>query len=291
MGLSAPRRAVGLCSFGDAVIDVVISLSRLPVVDDDVPAEITLVAGGQAANVAAWCAALGARSRLVTKLGTDVLGRLARDSLEFVGVEVLTPAGCGATGVVASMVTPDGSRSMASDRRAIAEFAGDELEDAWFDDCAWLHVSGYALFGERSCGAALEASRLARERGARVSVDLSTALLVGSLGRQEVQRRVQSCGASLVFANAAEYDATGHLDVATTVVKRGARGCLVIEPGSSRELAALPATVVADTTGAGDAFAAGWLLGGPDLALRAARTCLGSYGAMPRMAASMEGTR
>jgi ribokinase len=62
----------------------------------------------------------------------------------------------------------------------------------------------------------------------------------------------------------------------TVVVKLGARGCRV----GDRELPALPAEVV-DTTGAGDAFAAGFLLGGPELALEAAARCVAAVGAGP----------
>ena len=78
----------------------------------------------------------------------------------------------------------------------------------------------------------------------------------------------------------AEADLLRGLDVETLVVKRGARGCVVIREGRFEEHAALPAGVV-DTTGAGDAFAAGFLVGGPDLALRAAARCVARMGAMP----------
>ena len=72
----------------------------------------------------------------------------------------------------------------------------------------------------------------------------------------------------------------GEIDAETLVVKRGARGCLVRSGGRTSEYDAVPAAVV-DSTGAGDAFAAGFLLGGPELGLEAAARCIGQMGGMP----------
>ncbi|MDA8147603.1 MAG: carbohydrate kinase family protein [Actinomycetota bacterium] len=269
-----------LCTFGDAAMDVVVELSRLPVADDDVPGGITLSAGGQAANVAAWYVALGGRARLVTRLGDDRAGSLVSTMLADAGVEVVGARG-GRTGIVASMVTPDGKRSMVSDRGAGADLAGLEVEDAWFERSAWLHLSGYALFGEHSSSVAITAGERARRAGAVVSVDLSSAVLVAAVGRAAVRRAVEACGATLVFANAAEHAAAGPLAVDQAVVKLGAAGYVLIDGEGEHRSDALRAATVRDTTGAGDAFAAGWLLGGPALALEAARTCVATVGAMP----------
>jgi fructokinase len=84
----------------------------------------------------------------------------------------------------------------------------------------------------------------------------------------------------LVFANEAEAELVGELDAETVVVKRGARGCVVVDAEGRRELPAVPADVV-DTTGAGDAFAAGFLVGGSSLALDASARCVGMMGATP----------
>src|SRR5436305_1558662 len=82
-------------------------------------------------------------------------------------------------------------------------------------------------------------------------------------------------GPELVFANEEERDAVGGLD-ADWVVKLGPRGARFPEG----ELPARPAEVV-DATGAGDALAAGYLVGGPEVALAAAARCVGRMGAMP----------
>ena len=84
----------------------------------------------------------------------------------------------------------------------------------------------------------------------------------------------------LVFANEAEAEEFGGIGAHTVVIKRGARGCTVRRDGESHDYDAESARLV-DSTGAGDAFAAGFLLGGPELAVSAAARCVATMGAMP----------
>ncbi|MGH3133362.1 MAG: PfkB family carbohydrate kinase, partial [Gaiellaceae bacterium] len=104
-----------VCTLGDLTLDVVVRLARPLAVGGDTDAEIRVAPGGQAANVAAWAAALGASARFIGKRGEDEAGELARAGLSAAGVEVLGPAG-GRTGVICSLVSPGGERSMAADR-------------------------------------------------------------------------------------------------------------------------------------------------------------------------------
>jgi sugar/nucleoside kinase (ribokinase family) len=84
-----------------------------------------------------------------------------------------------------------------------------------------------------------------------------------------------------VFATEKEEDVVGRQSIGGTwIVKRGDRGCSF--DGDQRP--ALPVSAVVDTTGAGDALAAGWIVGGPDLALEAAARCVQQVGAMPPLA-------
>jgi fructokinase len=85
-----------------------------------------------------------------------------------------------------------------------------------------------------------------------------------------------------VFANEEEVAAVGSeaLPEATWAIKRGAAGCAILHAGIRREFSATPATVV-DTTGAGDAFAAGYLVGGVELALETAARAVAKLGATP----------
>ena len=106
-----------VCTLGDLTLDVIVRLGGPVAPGGDVDAEITIGPGGQAANVAAWAAALGADARFVGSTGADDAGALARTRLAALDVEIVGPVG-GANGTICSLVTPSGERSMASDRRA-----------------------------------------------------------------------------------------------------------------------------------------------------------------------------
>jgi ribokinase len=89
---------------------------------------------------------------------------------------------------------------------------------------------------------------------------------------------VTALAPDVVFANEDEERILGGmLPDATWILKRGAAGAWFDED----ERSALPVAEVVDTTGAGDALAAGWIVGGPDLALEAAARCVAQLGAMP----------
>jgi sugar/nucleoside kinase (ribokinase family) len=288
-GLSLPRRcspsiplilrlvAMLVCAFGDLTLDVLVRFTSPVAVDGDTPAEITLSAGGQAANVAAWASALGATARYVGKRGADDVGRLVSARLEATGVEVLGPE-AGRTAVICSLVSPDGERSMGADRGNAVDIRPDELEPAWLDDCDHLFLSGYALLREPARSAAFRAAELARGNGAAVSVDLSTWSAIRDAGVTEFREALAALAPEVVFANEDEERIVGGMlpDV-TWILKRGPAG--VSFDGNER--VAAQAERVVDTTGAGDALAAGWIVGGPDLALEAAARCVAQMGAMP----------
>jgi len=257
-----------VATLGDLVLDVIVRLDEPLVPGDDRPAHTRAGAGGQAANVAAWVAAVGGRARYVGKRGADAAGALVAGELESRGVEVFGPVD-GRTGVVVSIAAA-GERTMASDRGSAPDLAADELDPAWFSVDV-LHVSGYALQRGALAEASLRAGDFARDGGARVSLDLSTWSAIDDAFRA----RVSALAPDVVFAGEREREAFGALD-AEWVVKRGADGVVVdgiVHP-------ARPAEVV-DATGAGDAFAAGYLVGGVGLGLDAAARCVSQLGAMP----------
>jgi sugar/nucleoside kinase (ribokinase family) len=159
---------------------------------------------------------------------------------------------------------------MASDRGVSPALEPRDLDAAWFD-CDVLHLSGYSLLRDPIASASVAAAALAREHGAQVAVDISTWTLVDDSFRE----RVRTITPDIVFATEAERDAVGELDT-RWVLKRGARGLDV----DGRTYASV-ATNVVDTTGAGDALAAGFLIGGAELGLEAAARACAQMGAMP----------
>jgi ribokinase len=264
-------------SLGDLALDVVVRIGGAIARGADTPADVSLSTGGQGANVAAWVAALGGEAAWLGKRASDGAGRLAASDLERREVQLLGPVEKAGNGVVVSLVDETGERSMFPDRGVATLLRPDELEPEWLD-CAHLHVSGYALMAEPVASAAVRAVELARSAGARVSVDLSSWSAIRDTGAARYRALVESLRPDVVFANEDENRVLGGpIGDAAWILKRGARGCSF----DGDERVALPVDGVVDTTGAGDALAAGLILGGPDLALEAAARCVQQAGAMP----------
>jgi sugar/nucleoside kinase (ribokinase family) len=272
-----------ICTFGDLLLDVIVRAPGSALAPGaDTPVETRVATGGQAANVASWVAELGAEARCVAKRGDDVAGQLAATLVAQRGVELLGPVVAGATGVVVALVAADGERTMATDRGVAVELRPDELDPAWFDDCAWLCVSGYALLAEPIAEAALAAARLARAREAQVAIDLSSWSAIRAYGAERFRANLDAIAPDVVFANEPEWEMVGgaYALARTAVVKRGSRGVELRTAEGVEEFEPLGAEVV-DTTGAGDALAAGFLVGGIELGLEAAARCVGQLGAVP----------
>jgi sugar/nucleoside kinase (ribokinase family) len=266
-----------VCTLGDLTLDVIVRLAAPMAPGGDTDAQIVLGPGGQAANVAAWAAALGAQARVVGKTGDDDAGALARRGLARHDVEVVGPVE-GTNGTICSLVSPDGERSMAADRGVAAELRADELDASWFSTADHLFVSGYALMREPTRSAAATAVELARAAGAAVSVDLASWSGIRDAGVEAFRRAVLALAPDVVFANEEEERIVrGPLPGVGWILKRGPEGCSF--DGEERE--AHPVERVVDTTGAGDALAAGWIVGGPGLALEAAARCVATLGSMP----------
>jgi len=262
-----------VCTLGDLLLDVIVRLDSPLERGDDATARTTLAPGGQAANVAAWAAALGAAARLLAVKSDDDAGRLVAAELGARGVDVLGPSGS-RTGVVVSLVSPEGDRTMASDRGSATDLRADDVESDWLA-CDALHLSGYSLMREPIVGAAIRAAALARATGATVSVDLSSWTHIERFG-ERMRDALADVRPDLVLGNEREWDAIGAVDCTTRVVKLGPRGVRV----DGVEHAALTTEAV-DSTGAGDAFAAGYLVGGTKAGLEAAARCVAIVGAMP----------
>jgi sugar/nucleoside kinase (ribokinase family) len=266
-----------ICTLGDLLLDVVVTGQGPLEKAADTYSQVTVGAGGQAANVAAWAAALGATARLVAKRVDDPAGRLLAAEMALRRVEVLGPlvsADAGArTGVVVSLSGFDGERSMLTDRGASPALEAGELRPEWFEGCDWLHLPLYSLVGAPIRGAALTA----RGWAPRVSVDLSSVTVARELAtRGEAGRLLELVHPEVVFATEKEASFFDLSSVPTLVEKLGAKGVRV-----NGQLFAAPPAKVVDTTGAGDAFAAGFLVGGPQLALAAAARAVATRGAMP----------
>jgi len=264
-------------TLGDLLLDVIVRLGEPLAAGADANADTRTSAGGQAANVAAWVAALGGESRCVVRRGEDPAGLWLAGDLIARGVDVVGPTE-GRSGVVVSLVAPGGERTMASDRGTATLLEPDDLDATWFA-CDCLHISGYALLASPIDAAAERAAELARAHGARLSIDLSAWTRIRAYGAASFRERLDALAPELVFGNVEEWDELGEVGE-TRVVKRGASGFDVVR-GDDVERCQARAVSVVDTTGAGDALAAGFLVGGVELGAEAAARCVAQIGAMP----------
>jgi ribokinase len=264
-------------TLGDLLLDVIVRLDEPLTAGADANAQTRTAAGGQAANVAAWVADLGRDARCVARRGDDPAGVWLGAALTALNVDVVGPIK-GRTGVVVSLVGPDGERTMASDRGTATLLEPADLDDAWFA-CDCLHISGYALLASPIDATAVRAAELARAHGARLSIDLSAWTRIRAHGAERFREQLDALAPDVVFGNAEEWDELGEVG-STRIVKRGAAGFDVVDGADVRRCQARDVSVV-DTTGAGDALAAGFLVGGAELAAEAAARCIAQVGAMP----------
>ncbi len=291
----------GLLVVGDVVTDVV-ALHGSPVLaGTDTAADIVLRPGGSGANTAAWAAHLGADARLLARLGYDSsewhAAELARTGVRaHVTVDPDRP-----TAVVIAMVDKTGERSMLTNRGAGGAISEADWDPSLLDGVARLHVSGYTLFAEPGLRLARRAMADAAAAGVAVSVDPAS---TGPLSGFGVERFLEETAtAGLIIPNLAEallLASAGTAEEAAAllserygaaVVKLGGDGALAARDGRVVASAAGVRAEVVDSTGAGDAFAAGFLTAlldgaGEQAALeagcRAGAVCVAQVGGRPR---------
>ena len=255
---------------GDLVLDVVAAPVGPIAPGSDVAGSVTFRAGGSAANTARAVARHGGRSTFVGAVGDDGLGRRLVASLRSEGVTVRRVSTDRPTARLVALVGADGERSFVTDRGAADELRASHLRPAWFRGVDALHLPAYSLMSASLWEAALAAASMARALGqAAISVDLASSAPLRSLGRTAARERIGSLAPDLLFGTTAEVaaiatDEAELLDLAPlVVVKAGDAGCRVLVCGDGRvrslEVMA-PRLRAADSTGAGDAFDAGFLL-------------------------------
>lgn len=254
--------AAVLTVIGDLVEDIVVWTDRSTRRATDNPAVITRSRGGSAANVAARAAGL-APTRFVGRVGDDQAGTWLTTELAATGVDVRVQR-AGRTGAVVIVVDPlDGERTMYPDRGAAAELAA--IDHDWLIGTTLMHVPAYGLVTEPAAGSILGAIDHARRRGAQLSIDVSAVTVVERHGRDRFVELLDRLDPEILLANAEEAAALGLADRrpspgSVVVVKDGQHPAIVVfDDGTRVEVDAEPVTDVRDTTGAGDAFAAGFL--------------------------------
>ncbi len=256
MFLEPPSFSVVLAVVGDLLEDIVVRIAATPALGTDTPARIERRRGGSAANVAACAATTGTAVRFIGCVGTDELGdRLVR-GLSDDGVDVVVHRR-GRTGSVVVLVGPDGERTMLPDRAAATELA--DVDAAWLDGVSWLHVPSYSLLAEPIGTATRQLIVELRRRDGRLSVDVSSVAVVEQYGVERYRALLDDLAPDVVFANEPESHVLDAGGGAVVIVKDGPRPVRIRGLDRCSEVDVPPLPGVADSTGAGDAFAAGYL--------------------------------
>ena len=231
--------------------------------------------GGSAANTMAGVAALGGRAGFVGQIADDQLGDIFAHDIRALGVEFRTPPLSGGlpTGRCLIVVTPDAQRTMNTFRGAAHELTTGALDPLQIRESAILYLEAYLWRSKGPRAAMEEAMRIAHEADRKVAFTLSDIACIAP-HRAEMMAMIDAGAIDLLFANENEICALADLTdrdsavaairdkVPLIVVTCGAEGAIAVERG--RHVAVPIARIgrgVVDTTGAGDLFAAGFVVG------------------------------
>lgn len=232
------------------------------------------VAGGSAANTIVTLAELGITTAFIGKTKDDRFGRLFAEGMRNHGVHFTTPPAPDSleedTAHSVILITPDGERSMNTYLGVAPFITDDDMEEEILAQTDWLYIEGYLWDQEQQKAACRKAIRMVAQAGGKIALTLSDPFCV-ERHRDSFLELVEEV--DLVFANEEELlslyqtkdfeAASGRMERASKLaaITRGAKGATILENGQRWHVPALENVELVDTTGAGDAFAAGYLYG------------------------------
>jgi len=289
--MAAPRYDV--VGIGNAIVDVIaraeddflvkhgMHKGGMALIDEarakaiyDAMGEGTEISGGSAANTIAGVASLGARAAFIGKVKDDELGKAFTHDIRNAGVAFDTPPAPGgpSTARCYIMVTPDGERTMNTFLGAAQNLTPADISDDLISSSAVTYLEGYLWDPPQAKDAFRKAAKIAHAAKRKVALTLSDAFCVDRY-RAEFVELIRGHTVDIVFANerelhslyeTADFDtavASLRKDAQLAVVTRSEKGCVVITRDETLAVPAAPIDRVVDATGAGDLFAAGFLVG------------------------------
>jgi sugar/nucleoside kinase (ribokinase family) len=232
------------------------------------------VSGGSAANTIVGVASLGARAAFIGKIRDDELGRVFAHDIRAAGVGFTTPPASDGPATARSyvLVTPDGERTMNTYLGAAQDLHPNDIDADAVTGARIVYLEGYLWDPPHAKEAFLKAAKIAHGAERVVALTLSDAFCVDRY-RAEFLDLIRGRTVDLVFANerelhslyqTADFDAALaglRQDADLAVVTRSERGCLVVTREETDAVPASPIQRLVDATGAGDLFAAGFLVG------------------------------
>ena len=293
---------MNLICVGDAMVDVVVKYLGDIQFNSDTPSSISIRSGGAAANTAVWAAKLGINTTFVGHVGEDSAGKtfaseLRSHAVKFGNLEIKGSS----TGTVVVLVDESGERTMFPSRGANSYLSIADFPSSDFDA---LYLSGYSLFDKDSSSSALEILDRAKQSEKLIFLDPASTGLIKSYGRDNIVSNIADIDFLLLYEEGARFLSQQKsleeifdflLEYSKyVVIKLGRDGSSAKHRnGSIISVNALPVKVL-DTTGAGDAFAAGfmagWLSSGDienslKSASKVAAECISNIGARPSVIA------
>ncbi len=252
-----------LGAIGDLLEDVVVRLHDRVNVASDTDATVVRRRGGSAANVVEAAMRAGGRARFIGQVGDDGVGRWMTEQLVDLGAEVVGHRS-GRTGTIIVLLAADGERTMLADRASAMELS--DPDPTWLDGLRTLHIPFYSLAVEPLGATTRTLAQWAHERGIRVSVDASSASVLQHHDLDRAAADIWALQPDVILANELEAQVLGDRlrgpahDGTLLVVKQGAAPAIVTRADiGTVEVPSIEVPDVTDTTGAGDAFAAGLL--------------------------------
>ena len=258
-----------LATIGDIAVDIRAAAGEALTRGADSRGGIRFLPGGSAANVAVWAARLGARATCIGTVGAEPWGAWLRDDLRREGVEVIGPRR-GQTATILTFLDVDGERTFVTDRAVALTLLPADLAEFIWDGLDAFHIPAYSLFEGALAETATMAAHQAYERRVRLSIDLSSVSLLHAYGPARFAALLADLRPDVLFANQDEAQAVFAIASADeaaeamravariAVVKRGAAGILVVSETGC--IAASAPAHALDSTGAGDALAAAFLV-------------------------------
>jgi sugar/nucleoside kinase (ribokinase family) len=230
--------------------------------------------GGSAANTIVGVASFGGRAAFVGKVNDDELGRTFAHDIRAANVAFDTPPASDgpSTARCYIMVTPDGERTMNTFLGAAQDLHPNDIDEAAIASAALVYLEGYLWDPPHAKEAFVKAAAIAHKAGRQVALTLSDAFCVDRY-RAEFLELIRKGTVDIIFANEHELHSlyqTSDFDTAVkalrgdaklAVVTRSEKGCVIVSKNVVEPVAAEPVEQVADVTGAGDLFAAGFLVG------------------------------